>query len=136
MAEGFARRYGSDVMEPVSAGLAPANIVQLMTKQAMEARGIKIDDQYPKDLSEIEIDSLDLIINMSGRTLSKKLPMEVRNWEIVDPIGQSEEVYLTVRDKIEHWVMNLILELRRDSRPPQERTYSLRHRLQKKLASG
>ena len=136
MAEGFARRYGSDVLEPVSAGLAPASIVQSMTKQVMEARNINLDDQYPKDLGDIEIDALDLIINMSGRPLPSKLPIEVREWAIEDPIGQTEEVYLKVRDQIEHRVMNLILEFRRDAHPPREKTYSLRHLLRTKQRAG
>ena len=103
-------------MQPASAGLAPAAIVQPLTKQVMEAKNINIDDQYPKDLSSIDVLSFDLIVNMSGTKLPVQLPIEVRDWIIEDPIGRSEEVYITVRDKIEHLVMTLILELRRKAR--------------------
>ena len=116
MAEGFARRYGSDVMEPSSAGLAPASIIQLMTKKVMEAKNINIDEIYPKDLSRIDLPTFDLVINMSGRKLPTRLPVETREWKVEDPIGKPEEVYLTVRDQIEMAVMHLVLELRREAK--------------------
>jgi arsenate reductase len=116
MAEGYARTYGKDVIEPASAGLAPAPIVQALTKQVMQAKNINIDDQYPKDLSSIDVSNFDLIINMSGAKLPPRLPVEVRDWNIEDPIGQSEEIYVAAGDKIEHLVMNLIVELRRQAR--------------------
>lgn len=125
MAEGFARAYGSDVMDPASAGLAPAAIIQPLTRQVMEAKNISLDDLHAKDLSQIDLHSLDLVVNISGRPLPAGLPIEVREWKVEDPIGQSEEVYLRVRDQIETLVMGLILDLRRASRPA-KRNPSLR----------
>lgn len=116
MAEGFARRYGSDVLECMSAGLAPAPIVQSMTKKVMEAKNIRLDDHFTKNFDEIALPEFDLVINMSGRGLPSNLPIDVRNWKVEDPIGQSEQVYIAVRDQIEHAVMHLILEFRRDLR--------------------
>ena len=122
MAEGFARKYGSDVLEAQSAGFSPAPIVQLLTKKVMEAKNINIDDQYPKDLGTIDIPSLDLIVNISGRKLPTRLPIEVREWKVEDPIGRSEELYEKVRDQLEHLVMRLILDLRRDEKKAQAGT--------------
>ncbi|MBV9157982.1 MAG: hypothetical protein JO097_17085 [Acidobacteriaceae bacterium] len=116
MAEGFARRYGSDVIEPLSAGFAPAAIVQPLTQKVMLAKNINIEDQYPKDLDGVDIPSLDLIINMSGTRLPPRMPIEVRDWKIEDPLGRTEEMYIAVRDQIENLVMRLILELRRQAR--------------------
>ncbi len=104
------------MIEPASAGLSPAAIVQPLTKQVMQPKNINIDGQYPKDLSSIDISSFDLVINISGAKLPCRLPIEVRDWNIEDPIGRSEEFYVDVRDKIEHLVMSLILELRREAR--------------------
>lgn len=125
MAEGFARTYGSDVIEPVSAGLAPAPIIQPLTKQVMKAKNISLDQQRAKDLSQVDLQTIDLIINMSGRALPAKLPVEVREWRIEDPIGRDEETYIVVRDQIENLIMSLILELRRVKRPA-KRAPSLR----------
>jgi arsenate reductase (thioredoxin) len=116
MAEGFARKYGSDVLEAASAGLAPAGIVQPLTKKVMEAKNIGIDDQYPKGLNSVPLRTFDLIVNMSGMKLPVRTPGEVREWSVEDPIGQPEEVYVSVREQIEMQVMLLILELRRDAK--------------------
>ncbi len=116
MAEGFAKRYGSDVLAPASAGLAPAPIVQPLTKKVMEAKNINIDHQYPKKLDSIRMEEFDVIVNMSGIKLPVSLHSDIRDWRIKDPIGQSEDVYVTVRDQIEHLVMRLILELRKQAR--------------------
>ena len=116
MAEGFARRYGSDVMEPWSAGLAPANVIQPLTKKVMEAKNINIDDLYPKELNTLDFTSFDLIVNMSNRPFPTRLPIEIRDWKVEDPVGKTEEVYVAVRDQIEMLVMHLILEFRREER--------------------
>jgi arsenate reductase (thioredoxin) len=114
MAEGFARYYGADVMEVGSAGLSPAPIVQPLTKQVMLEKDINIDDQFPKDLSGFSLSSFDLLINISGVKLPGRIPIEMQEWKIEDPIGRSPEVYREVRDQIETLIMRLILELRRD----------------------
>lgn len=116
MAEGFARVYGANEIDPASAGLAPAPIVQPLTKQVMQAKNINIESQYPKDLSSIDALSFDLIINMSGAKLPPRIPVEIRDWPVEDPMGRSEEIYVAVRDKVELLVMSLVLELRREGR--------------------
>jgi arsenate reductase (thioredoxin) len=116
MAEGFARKYGADVMEVGSAGLSPAGIVQPLTQEVMNQKNINIEDQFPKDLASVNVNTFDLIVNMSGVKLPGRIPIEVRDWKVDDPIGRSEEVYVTVRDQIEGMVMQLILQLRREAR--------------------
>lgn len=119
MAEGFAVKYGSDVMQAVSAGLAPAPIVQLLTKKVMEAKNVNINHQYPKDLAAVDPATFDIIINMSGRKFPARESIDIREWRVVDPIGKEESVYIAVRDQIEMQVMHLILELRRNANPPE-----------------
>ena len=114
MAEGFARRYGADVMKVLSAGLTPAPIVQPLTKKVMQDKNINIDDQFPKDLGEIDVSQVDLIVNISGSKLSTQMPIEVRDWSIEDPIAKTEPIYVEVRDQIEQQVMRLILDLRKN----------------------
>lgn len=116
MAEGFAKKYGADVMEVGSAGLSPAPIVQDLTRKVMEDKNINIDEQFPKDLGSVGVQSYNLIINMSGVKLPGRIPIELRDWKVDDPIGRSEEKYVEVRDQIEQNVMQLVLELRREAR--------------------
>jgi protein-tyrosine-phosphatase len=79
----------------------------------MAEKSIKIDQQYPKDLTSLDLSDLDLLINMSGVTLPKRIPIPTYDWKVADPIGCSDEVYRKVRDQIEVLVMGLILDLRR-----------------------
>jgi arsenate reductase len=113
MAEGFARKYGSDVLSAWSGGVAPAPIVQPLTTQVMLQRNIDIQEQFPKSIHELELNAFDLIINMSGAPMPVGLRAEVREWTVSDPMTQAEEVYLRVRDQIEGLVMSLILTLRK-----------------------
>lgn len=117
MAEGFARKYGSDVMEAASAGFSPAAMVQPLTKKVMEEKNISLDEHFPKDLDFVPIAGFDLIVNISGRKMPTKMPIEVREWEIEDPMGKPEEEFLKTRDQIENLVMRLILDLRKANRP-------------------
>ena len=130
MAEGFAKKYGSDVIEVASAGLSPAPIIQALTNKVMEEKNIKLDGHFPKSLDEVDVQSFNIIVNMSGVALPAKTKIDIRTWRIEDPVGQSEEVYIGVRDQIEILVMRLILELRRleeaEARPrsaPLQRTF-------------
>lgn len=116
MAEGFARRYGSDVLEAFSAGISPAAVVQPLTHKVMEEKNIRLDSQFPKSLDSIEVSNLDLIVNISGVKLPKRLTIPVQEWKIEDPIGRDEETYVAVRDQIEMAVMRLILDLRKQAR--------------------
>jgi arsenate reductase len=112
MAEGFARTYGSDVLEVQSAGLAPAFGIAPLTRKVMLEKNIDLREAFPKGLDLIKIEELDLIINMSGRKLPGKPSDRVVDWKVEDPIGQSEAKYREVADQIEQLVMRLILTLR------------------------
>jgi arsenate reductase (thioredoxin) len=131
MAEAFARRYGSDVMQAASAGFSPASIVQPLTKKVMEAKNINLDEHFPKDLEHVPLNGFDIIVNISGKKLPTRLPMEVRDWNVEDPMGKTEEEYIVARDLIEHQVMRLILDLRKSLRqsqpkPPASRPAAIR----------
>ena len=113
MAEGFARRYGSDVLEAASAGLAHATNIPVDTLLVMEEKNIPLDGQFPKGLDDVEFSGFDLVINMSGIPLPPNLTMTVHEWEVPDPVAKRIDFHRKVRDTIETLVMKLILDLRR-----------------------
>jgi arsenate reductase (thioredoxin) len=115
MAEGFARAYGSDVLIPRSAGLAPALAIVPLSHQVMLEKNIDLGDCYPKEFEFVEGD-VDLIVNMSGHDLPPRAGTKMEVWNVPDPIGESEEVFRRVRDQIESRVQELIEKLR--SRKP------------------
>jgi arsenate reductase len=116
MAEGFASRYGGDVLVAASAGVAPAVSVAHDTIRAMDEKNIDLRDHFPKGLKHLNRVPFDLIINMSGVRLPDS-GVPVREWEIQDPIGSEYKLHCEIRDQIERRVMDLILELRKQKGP-------------------
>jgi protein-tyrosine-phosphatase len=113
MAEGFARRYGSDVLTASSAGLAPLPSIVGETVEIMAEKGIDVSAHVPRFFLSRETDSFDIIVNMSGMPLPGVPPRELLVWDVNDPYRQKREVYRATRDDIENRVMRLILQLRR-----------------------
>jgi arsenate reductase (thioredoxin) len=116
MAEGFARAHGADVLVAQSAGLAPAISVSPLTHKVMLEKNIDLGDSYPKAVDQV-IEGAELIVNMSGHELRLKTKAVVEEWDLRDPIGESEEVYREVRDQIEQHVLQLI-DTMRSRKPP------------------
>lgn len=112
MAEAFARRYGSDVLVAQSAGLAPAYMIPEVTRKVMGELGIEMLDQFPKPVQDLRAPDIDVVVNLSGRSLRALVFNPPREWTVRDPIGEDEAFHRQVRDEIERHVMNLILELR------------------------
>jgi arsenate reductase len=123
MAEAFARAYGSDVLVPASAGLAPASRVAPDTLEAMQEKGLDLRDHFPKAIRHLGRVEFDLVINMSGEPLPEAIRCEVRGWEVADPVCLSYEEHCVVRDEIERLIMGLILELRKDQARPRLRPF-------------
>ena len=115
IAEGFARAYGSDVMEASSAGLSPTPQVAPETIATMAEKGIDISGHFPKPYDP-RYARADLIVNLSGGPLPGPAPAEVRTWKVEDPFQRSRQVYQRCCQEIENHVMQLILELRRAQR--------------------
>ncbi len=117
MAEGFATAYGSDVLVAASAGLSPALSVAPLTHKVMLEKNIDVGHVYPKSVAMLK-GRFDLLVNMSGKPVPAELAESVEEWQVRDPIGESEEVYREVRDQIEQRVMRLVLAMRA-RKPPQ-----------------
>jgi arsenate reductase len=112
MAAAFARAYGQGVWEVESAGLMPATIIAPPVREVMDEKKIDLGDQFPKPLEWVQLETFDLVVNMSGVPLPDTLGAPVREWKVDDPIGQSGEVYRRVRDQIEGLVRGLLEEVR------------------------
>lgn len=113
MAEGFAKAYGGDVLEPSSAGLAPATMIPVITLDVMREKSVSLDGQFPKDLRMVPLEGVELLLNLSGTKLHGVPVPEVREWRVRDPIGHKDEVHRQVRDEVERLVMALVVEMRR-----------------------
>lgn len=108
MAEGFARHYGSDLLEIYTAGTHPASYISPDTIKVMAEKGIDISSHYPKNIKEIPTE-VDVLITMGCEVECPYIPAKLReNWGIDDPIGKPVEEYRKIRDIIEEKIKNLI----------------------------
>ena len=112
MAEGFARFYGSSLLEPYSAGTHPAERVDPEAIAAMKEKGINISSQYPKTLEEIPAKP-DILVTMGCGVACPLIPSSYReDWGLEDPVGSSPEKFRETRDLIEQKILELISELK------------------------
>ncbi len=112
MAEGFARAYGSDVMEAQSAGLGPAPGMPIQTIETMKEKNIDLSEAFPKGIDAIDRNGLALIVNITGQRLPVKTSVPVVDWNVDDPMGRDDRTFQLTRDEIERRVMDLIMWMR------------------------
>lgn len=112
MAAALANRYGSDVMTASSAGVIPSLNTSPLTRTTLEERNIDLGDHLPRGLKDVDMANVDLLINMSGRSMPTNGKPVVENWEIPDPIGGDAAKYRESCNLIEMQVMRLIVRLR------------------------
>lgn len=112
MAEGFANRYGKDVMVALSAGIAPAPAVTPETVAVMRERNVDVGFHIPQVYDPREVPECHLVVNLAGVKLIGVPGKKLVEWKVEDPIGGSIELYRKVRDELEGRVMRLILDLR------------------------
>jgi len=98
MAEGFAKKMLPKNMGIFSAGLEPKGIHPMAVK-IMQEVGIDISQQKPKNISEIPIDKIGLVVTLCGDA-AKRCPifpgkMKRIHWALEDPAkaqGSEEEI--------------------------------------------
>ena len=121
MAEGFANKYGKDVLVALSAGLAPTPSIAPETVAVMRERNVDVSAHRPQVYDPREAAECDLVVNLSGARLTGVPSKKLAEWKVTDPFGGPIELYRTVRDELEQRVMRLILDLRLQSTKPRGR---------------
>ncbi len=117
MAEAWARHLASNLMEASSAGLAPLGEIASLTKAVLAERGVPIDGQYSKGLTQQARVEADLIINITGlpgKSVFLGSKARVEDWRVADPYGEDLERYRHIRDDIEERVADLAKRLRQE----------------------
>ena len=108
MAEGWAKKLGSDVLEAYSAGTENYPEVKPLAVQEMEEVGIDISDHHPKLLSSIPAE-VDILITMGCNVECPYVSCQHReDWGLSDPSGGPIEDYRRARDVIKEKVEDLI----------------------------
>ena len=108
MAEGWAKKLGSDVLEAYSAGTENYPEVKPLAVQVMEEAGVDMSDHHPKLLSST-LAEVDILVTMGCNVECPYVPCRHReDWGIVDPSYGPIEDYRKTRDIIKEKVEDLI----------------------------
>ncbi|AUG58977.1 arsenate reductase ArsC [Acetivibrio saccincola] len=114
MAEGWAKKLGSEVFEVYSAGTESYPEVKPLAIKVMEEAGVDMSGHYPKLLSDIPTE-IDILITMGCNVKCPHVPCRYReDWGISDPSGGTIEDYRGTRDVIKEKVEDLIEMVRRE----------------------
>ena len=108
MAEGWAKKLGSDVLEAYSAGTENYHEVKPLAVQVMEEAGVDMSGHTPKLLTDIP-EEVDILITMGCNVVCPFLSnSHSEDWGLDDPSGGPVEDYIKTRDLIKEKVEDLI----------------------------
>jgi protein-tyrosine-phosphatase len=112
MAEGFARKFGADIIEPYSAGSQPSGIVNPKAISAMKEVGIDILLNKSKGFAALPTNEWDAIVTMGCGDACPFLPAKQRfDWDLPEPRHMSQPEFNKVRNEIHRLVTELIKDL-------------------------
>jgi len=114
MAEGYAKKLGSEVMKAYSAGTERYPEVKPFAVKAMEMDGVDMSEHHPKLLSDIP-GELDYLITMGCGVECPFVPCKHReDWGLEDPSGGPIEDFIKTRDMIKEKVLDLVGRIKND----------------------
>ena len=113
MAEGWAKKLGTDVMDAYSAGTEKYPQVKPLAVEVMEEAGVSMRGSAPKLLSDIP-PKLDILITLGCNVECPFVPCSHReDWGIDDPSGKGIDEFRKTRDIIKEKVLELIERIKR-----------------------
>lgn len=112
MAEGFASKIASKLVEPYSAGSQPSGQVNPLAIEVMKEKGIDISNHQSKGFQDIPVKEFDYVVTMGCGDVCPYCPGKYKlDWQIPDPKGQPIEYVREVRNIIEKEVEKLLNEI-------------------------
>lgn len=113
MAEGFARKWGADLLEAHSAGSKPSGRINPTAVEVMKERGIDLARHSSKALTDLPPIQWDYVITMGCGDACPFVPSRARrDWAVPDPKHMPLAEFRGVRDRIESQVRELIEEVK------------------------
>ena len=112
MGAGWMRHLAGDQVRVLSAGSAPAEMVNPAAVEAMAEVGIDVSGAEPARWPDEMVRDVDVVVSMGCGDECPVLPgTRLLDWELDDPAGQGVEMVRIVRDQIEVRVRALLDEL-------------------------
>jgi arsenate reductase len=118
MAEGFAHKFGGDIVEVYSAGTHATGMVSEDAIELMRELKIDISRAVSNGLDAVPVGKMDIVISMAPVSARALVPPgfagKTIDWKVEDPIGKSLTVFRRVRDQLQVLVKQLVDEIRRE----------------------
>ena len=118
MAEGFAHKYGSDILEVYSAGTHATGRVSEDSIEIMRELKIDISKGTSNGLDAVPLADMDVVISMAPTRARALVPRgfagKTIDWKVEDPVGKSLPVFRRVRDQLDVLVKKLVDDIRRE----------------------
>ena len=112
MAAALLKAKAGDRVHVRSAGSAPAEQIDPHAVAVMRARGISLDEEFPKPLTDDVVRAADVVVTMGcGDSCPLYAGKRYLDWSVTDPAGQTLEVTETIAQDIEAHVDALLAEL-------------------------
>jgi len=112
MAEGLAKKLGSDILESYSAGTEKYPEVKPLAVKVMEEDGVDMSNHKPKLLDEVP-NKLDILITMGCNVVCPYVPNKhSEDWGIEDPSGKDIDEFRKARDEIKKKVEDLLKRIK------------------------
>ena len=112
MAAGWLEHLAGGVVDVLSAGSEPAELVNPAAVEAMDEVGIDLRERQPRRWDMADLEAADVVITMGCGDTCPVLPgKRYVDWPLDDPAGQGVDAVRPIRDEIEQRVRGLIAEL-------------------------
>ena len=102
IAEALARHFWTGGLEARSAGLAPLGYLPDLTLEVLNEAGISTDGLYSKGLSDLRLDDIDYMVNLTQFKVRDLIPSsfsgKLISHYVRDPFGLEIEAYRQVRE--------------------------------------
>jgi len=112
MAAGWLEHLAGGVVDVLSAGSEPAELVNPAAVAAMDEVGIDLRARQPRRWDMADLEAADVVVTMGCGDTCPVLPgKRYVDWPLDDPAGQGVDAVRPIRDEIEQRVRGLIAEL-------------------------
>jgi arsenate reductase len=112
MAAGWLEHLAGGVIDVLSAGSEPAELVNPAAVAAMDEVGIDLRERQPRRWDMADLEAADVVVTMGCGDTCPVLPgKRYVDWPLDDPAGRGVDAVRPIRDEIERRVRGLIAEL-------------------------
>ena len=122
MAEGFAQKFGGDILDVYSAGTNATGVVSEDSIELMRELKIDISKAVSNGLRAVPLAEMDVVVSMAPVPARSLVPRDFKgrtiDWKVEDPVGKSLAVFRRVRDELEVLVKRLVDDIRRERERP------------------